>query len=68
MNSDCHACLQSGHLEELHALLRKIEARLGTAAERPGDLDCARAVAHRIISVVHGTRLKAEVDKLEPGK
>jgi len=45
---------------ELESLLSEVSARLGTAAEKPDDLDHARSIAHQLNNILTAIRLLAE--------
>jgi hypothetical protein len=67
MMAACEERLRQRNPDELATLLTRVESRLGKPAERPEDLECARAMAHRLASVLTGQRLRAALDGLREG-
>ena len=62
MLSECEVHLKQRDQRELETLLNTVESRLGTATERPNDLDCAQAIAHQLANVVTGLRFRAALE------
>ncbi|HVU36121.1 MAG TPA: hypothetical protein VHE61_21950 [Opitutaceae bacterium] len=62
----CLRKLKRMRKQELLAKLEEIELRLGTAAERPRDFICARAIAHQINNVLTSEQFGNDPARADP--
>jgi hypothetical protein len=64
MDAEFELSFKDRDWRQLQAMLKEVQARLGTDAEQPGDLARAGALAHRLNNVIMDVRLREELLRL----